>query len=100
MPRRRLRLRLRLHVRQRLLLVEDVVGRPGRAGGLIRVLVRKHGGGSEVARIPDGCQVIFGVDQTRCGGASLGRLRNFAGPLPRCVIRLTGHACQGKGIYA
>jgi hypothetical protein len=99
------RRRLRLDVGQRLLLFEDVVGR--RAGAtrvvwvlvrmvrvlvrVVQVLVRDDSGGSEIARIADRRQIIFGVDQACCGRTSRGRLRSFAWPLPRCVIRLTAH---------
>ena len=90
--------RLRLDVRQRILLVDQIVSRAAGGTRLIRVLVGDPGGGSEFAWISDWRQVIFGVDQACRGGASRGWLRDFAWALPMSVMRLTGHPCQGKGI--
>lgn len=95
--------RMRLDVRQRLLVFEQVVTRGPGAGHRRGGAVGDDGGGSrgrvEVTGVADWGQIVFGVDQARRGGASRGRLRGFAGPLPICVIRLTGHGCQGKGSW-
>src|SRR5689334_11922549 len=94
--------RMRLDVGQRFLLFQQVVAPCTGAGDGRGAAVGNDGGGPgrrvEVARVADWRQIIFGIDQPRRGGASRGRLRGFAGPLPMCVIRLTGHGCQGKGI--
>ena len=92
--------RLRLDVGQGFLLVEQVISRGAGAtrGGGAAVL--DDGGGSKVAWVPDRCQIIFGVHQARRGGAPMDWLRGFPGAPPMCVMRLTGHACQGKGIWA
>ena len=57
------RIRFVSHKGQRVLLIEDVVGRPAVSNRLIGVLVRDDGCGAKVSWVADRCQIIFGVDQ-------------------------------------
>ena len=81
----------RLDVRQRFGVVEQPEA--GCDGCGPTGVVRRDGGGLEIARIVRGRKIVVGVDQA-CRRGTPGRV---VGPLPGAwVMGMTGHDCQGK----
>ena len=59
-------------------------------------VVRNHGR-LEIAGVGVWRQIVFGVDQARRSGRPGVGSAESSGRCQVCVIRLTGHGCQGKG---